>query len=133
MKTSDAVGSFKDAVAKSNPKAQQLARALRKLIFDVYPRVAEVPWTRQQIIGYGVGQKKKTEHFCYVAPYGTHVNLGFNYGVELPDPDHLLEGAGKKFRHVKIQELKDVGQPALRKLLQAAVKERQPALNKKLG
>jgi len=89
-----------------------------------------VPWTRQQIIGYGVGPKKMTEHFCYIAPYGTHVNLGFNYGLALPDPDHMLEGGGKKFRHVKIQKLKDVERPALRKLLQAAVRERERALNK---
>jgi hypothetical protein len=131
MKTNDAVGSFKDTVAKANPQAQRLARALRKLITGIYPNVVEVPWTRQQIIGYGVGPKKRTEHFCYVAPYGTHVNLGFNFGVELPDPGHLLEGAGKKFRHVKIQELKEVKRPALRKLLQVAVKEREVALGKK--
>jgi hypothetical protein len=131
MKTSDAVGTFKEAIARSNPRVKQLANALRKLIIDVYPEVVEVPWSRQQIIGYGVGPKKMTEHFCYIAPYGAHVNLGFNYGLVLPDPDKLLEGAGKNFRHVKIRTPGDVEQPALRRLLKAAVREREGALDKK--
>jgi len=128
MKTTDAINNFNDAIAKSSPKVQQLSNYLRKLIFDVYPKVVEVPWIKQQIIGYGVGPKKMTEHFCYIAPYGEHVNLGFNYGLVLPDPDHLLEGSGKKFRHVKIQDLKDIEQSALKKLLQTAIEERKQLL-----
>jgi hypothetical protein len=131
MKTTDAINNFNDAIAKSSPKVQQLANNLRKLIFDVYPKVVEVPWIKQQIIGYGVGPKKMTEHFCYIAPYGEHVNLGFNYGLVLPDPDHLLEGSGKKFRHVKIQDLKDIEQSALKKLLLAAIEERKQVLGVK--
>ena len=131
MKTIDTLGTFKDALARSNPKTKKLANALRKLISEVYPKVVEVPWPRLQVIGYGVGPKKSTEHFCYIAPYGEHVNLGFNYGLSLPDPDQLLEGAGKKFRHVKIQTFKDVKLSTLKKLLQAAIKERENALNKK--
>lgn len=30
-------------------------------------------------------------------PATNHVNLGFNYGAELPDPNNLLEGTGKLF------------------------------------
>ena len=132
MKALDAVGTFKDAVARSNPHAKQLATALRKLISEVYPKVVEVPWPRQKVIGYGVGPKKLTEHFCYIAPYGEHVNLGFNYGLVLPDPDQLLEGTGKKFRHIKILKLEDVKHPGLKKLLQAAVKERELTLKKNI-
>jgi len=90
-----------------------------------------VPWPRLQVIGYGVGPKKSTEHFCYIGLYGEHINLGFNYGIDLPDPDKLLEGAGKKFRHVKIRNIEDVKRSTLRKLLQDAVKEREEALNTK--
>jgi hypothetical protein len=51
--------------------------------------------------------------------------------MDLPDPDKLLEGAGKKFRHVKIRNIEDVKRSTLRKLLQDAVKEREEALNTK--
>ena len=131
MKTVDTLGTFNDALARSNPQTKKLANALRKLISTVYPKVVEVPWPRLQVIGYGVGPKKSTEHFCYIGLYGEHINLGFNYGMDLPDPDKLLEGAGKKFRHVKIRTIEDVKRSTLRKLLQDAIKEREEALNKK--
>jgi hypothetical protein len=35
------------------------------------PDVVEVPWPRQRVIGYGVGPKKMSEHFCYVAVHKT--------------------------------------------------------------
>jgi len=128
VKTIDTSGTFKDALASSNPQTKKLAIALRKLISQVYPKVFEVPWPRLQVIGYGIGPKKSTEHFCYIGLFDQHVNLGLNYGLALPDPDKLLEGSGKKFRHVKIETLQDVNHPGLKKLLQAAIKERERAL-----
>ena len=40
--------------------------------------------------------------FCHVAVYRKHVNLGFNRGAELPDPDGVLEGTGRLIRHVRL-------------------------------
>jgi hypothetical protein len=131
--SSDAIGTFGEAMKRAAPGSQKLALSLRKLIFEIYPSVVEVPWVKQQIIGYGVGPSKKTEHFCYIAPYGSHVNLGFNFGLGLPDPDGLLEGTGKKFRHVKVRKPDDVRNPALRALLRAAVRERADALGRGPG
>ena len=72
------------------------------------------------IPGYGTGPKKQTEHFSWIQPNKAHVNLGFNYGAELPDPDALLEGTGKLFRHVKLRSPEDVAEPSLRRLLETA-------------
>ena len=130
MKTTTTLGNFNKAIGHSSLRSQRLAQGLRKLVFGVYPAAVEVPWPKQQIIGYGIGPKKMTEHFCYIAPFDEHVNLGFNYGSALADPGRLLEGAGKKFRHVKILKSEDVKRPALRKLLQAAVRERLRAREK---
>jgi hypothetical protein len=121
-------GTFEEAVASSSPLTQELARALRALVSDVYPDAVEVAWARQKVVGYGIGPKKMTEHFCYIAPHGEHVNLGFNYGAVLPDPDGLLEGTGKTFRHVKVRSLSDAKRPALRALIEAAIREREAAL-----
>lgn len=129
MQTIETHGTFEDAISKADSQVQVLARRLRKLIVAVYPDVVEVPWPKQQIVGYGVGPKKMTEHFCYIAVQSTYANLGFNYGAHLPDPEHLLEGSGKAFRHVKIYSEEDILQPGLRKLLEAAVKERENTLS----
>jgi len=84
------------------------------------PNITEVPWAHQKTVGYGVGAKKMSEHFCYLAPQKDYVNLGFNYGADLPDPDGLLEGTGRLMRHIKIRSLTDVERPAIRQLITVA-------------
>lgn len=118
--------SFKSILESSSEVVQVTATAARELIFSVYPRTVEVVWPRQGIAGYGTGPKKQTEHFCWLQPNKAHVNLGFNYGAELPDPSDLLEGTGKLFRHVKLRSLEDVGNPDLRELVVVAVTHRVP-------
>jgi hypothetical protein len=48
------------------------------------------------------------------------VKLGLVCGSELPDPKHLLAGAGKVHRHIAFAELDQVGRPGVKALLQAA-------------
>jgi len=80
MKSIETHGAFEQAISDSSPQVQEIARALRGLITDIYPEVVEVPWPKQRIVGYGVGPKKMTEHFCYIGTFSKHVNLGFYYG-----------------------------------------------------
>ena len=127
MRTIDDYGTIEDAVAKAVPEARALAHQLRALVIVVMPEVVEVPWPKMRMASYGVGPKKKTEHFCYISAQKNDVNLGFYYGAELPDPDGLLQGTGKLLRHVKIREPKAIHSRAIRQLLQAASKHRMPA------
>ncbi len=117
---------FDEILAESSPRVRRLATRTRALIRDVMPDVVEVPWTRQRVVGYGVGPRKMSEHFCYIAFHRNHVNLGFNYGSELPDPEGLLQGPGKLLRHVKISSPEDPSNPALRRLLEVASTHRMP-------
>ena len=127
MRTIDDYGTFEDAVAKAGTHARELAYQLRTLVATVMPEAVEVPWPKMRMASYGVGPKKKTEHFCYISAQKDDVNLGFYYGAELPDPEGLLQGAGKLLRHVKIREAKIIGSPALRRLLEVASTHRMPA------
>lgn len=61
-----------------------------------------------------------SEHFCYIGVFKNHINLGFDYGAELPDPENLLEGTGALFRHIKITKQEQLEQAALSQLLEAA-------------
>jgi hypothetical protein len=56
------------------------------------PDVVRVVWPHQRTVGYGVGPKKMTEHYAYLAVHPRHVNLGCNHGAHLDDGG-LLEGA----------------------------------------
>jgi hypothetical protein len=127
MRTITDYGTFDEILVASGEHAQDLARRARALIIDVMPDVVEVPWPKQRVAGYGVGPKKMSEHFCYIAAQKNYINLGFYYGAELPDPEHLLEGPGKLLRHTKIRTVEELERPALRQLLEHASTHRMPA------
>jgi len=58
--------------------------------------------------------------FGYVNVFTTHVNVGFFQGALLADPAGLLEGSGKRMRHVKLRPGVEVNAAGLRALINAA-------------
>ncbi len=58
--------------------------------------------------------------FGYVNVFTSHVNVGFFQGAALPDPARLLQGAGKRMRHVKLRPGTFTHAAALSKLIDAA-------------
>lgn len=58
--------------------------------------------------------------FAYVDAFTAHVNLGFYEGASLPDPAGLLEGTGKRMRHVKLRWGQSLDEAALAALIAAA-------------
>ena len=58
--------------------------------------------------------------FAYVGIFTAHVSVGFFHGAFLPDPARLLQGAGKRMRHVKLKPGIPANPTALRKLIAAA-------------
>jgi hypothetical protein len=58
--------------------------------------------------------------FGYVNSFGSHVNVGFFYGAMLEDPSGLLEGSGKRMRHVKLKPGREFDTAALGNLIEAA-------------
>jgi hypothetical protein len=58
--------------------------------------------------------------FGYVNAFTHHVNVGFFHGASLRDPARLLEGTGKRMRHVKLQPDLAVEVVALGNLVEAA-------------
>jgi hypothetical protein len=109
--------SFAEIIAESPAAIQELARAVRDLIYDVLPQTVEVVWPRQGSVGWGTG----------VMPFKGHITLGFYHGGELPDPRGLLPEAGGRqvggtltMRSLRITSLEQVRDPALRTLIEAA-------------
>ena len=58
--------------------------------------------------------------FAYVNAFTAHVNVGFYTGAMLQDPSGLLEGSGKRMRHVKVKPGQEVAADALGTLIEAA-------------
>ena len=121
---SPADATFEAMLADHGEVTRELARAVRALVHEVDPGVVEVPWAKQGVIGFGIGPRKFTEHYAYLALHGDHVNLGFNQGAELDDPADLLSGPGKSLRHCRIDHVDDLHRPELVDLLVAARQHR---------
>jgi hypothetical protein len=58
--------------------------------------------------------------FGYVNSFKNHVNVGFFHGAELEDTARLMEGSGKRMRHVKLQPDREPNAAALGDLIDAA-------------
>lgn len=58
--------------------------------------------------------------FGYVNAFKDHVNVGFFFGALLNDPAGLLEGTGKRGRHVKLRPGREVDSTALARLIDTA-------------
>jgi hypothetical protein len=58
--------------------------------------------------------------FAYVNTFRSHVNVGFFNGAALKDPAGLLEGTGKRMRHVKLKPDVEIDSWSLTALIHAA-------------
>ena len=61
--------------------------------------------------------------FAYVDAFAAHANVGFFYGAVLDDPAALLQGVGKRMRHVKLRWGRPVDTSALTALIAAAYRD----------
>jgi len=116
----DDPAAFAQLLDASSPAVADIVRALDGLIRRVDPDVVQVVWTHQRTVGYGVGPKKFTEHYCYLDVYARHVNLGFNEGAKLDDRDGVLSGKGAMFRNLKVADAAQADDARLPDLLRQA-------------
>jgi hypothetical protein len=58
--------------------------------------------------------------FGYVNVFTAHVNVGFFQGADLEDPAGLLQGTGRRMRHVKVKPDSEVSIAALTALIDDA-------------
>jgi len=68
--------------------------------------------------------------FGYVNAFMGHAAVGFFQGASLPDPKRLLEGTGKRMRHVKLRPGAATDEAALSVLIDAAYDDIRARLGK---
>ena len=72
-------------------------------------------------IVYASSERIVKDGICYIGVLKDRVNLGFHHGARLRDPYQLMgEGTGKQMRHIKIRNMSDALNPAIRAYLQEA-------------
>ena len=118
------IGTFDDLLELTEAPLRPVVNALRALVYEIDPSACEVVRLGDRAATYGVGPRRMVDGYAYILPHTRWVNLGFYRGAYLADPNAVLEGTGAKMRHVKVRSLEDVGNPALRTLVEAALAER---------
>lgn len=121
-------GTFADILAFATPELRPVCELLRSKIASLHKGCFEVVWPKQKIASFGVGPKKMSEHYAYIAVLKAHINLGFYHGTSLSDPSGLLEGTGKKLRHIKLHNVADARRSEVVALLSEAIADRKAAL-----
>ncbi len=116
-------------LAAYDPQISHLTLALREMVLEEAPGAIESVVKGYAVaIGFSFTGKPMKDGFCHVVAYSAHVNLGFNRGAQLPDPNKLLEGNGMFIRHIRIRDDKDLNRSVLRRYLQTAIEQvRHPA------
>jgi len=93
---------------------------IRNLVLGVDDRISEE-------IKYGGILFSAGAPFCGLFSYPRHVSIEFSRGAELDDPHGVLEGDGKKRRHIKLVAQPDLFQKNLRDYVNQAFQRSQPA------
>lgn len=110
--------SVEDVLAGRSEVVRNLALQTRALVLDTLP-VGILETVEGSDIGYGWTRGYKGL-LCVINLHERWVNLGFPYGVDLPDPQDLLRGTGRRHRHVRIAAPVELQRVGLRDLLRAA-------------
>jgi Domain of unknown function (DU1801) len=103
-----------------SPQVREIAVRAREVILSVMPDAAEKVYPGWKVIQYATGADMKSV-FAAISPQRERVNLGLANGVDLEDPDGLLEGDGKAIRHLKLTSPEAAAAPAVRELVRGAL------------
>src|SRR2546422_6474555 len=93
-------------LAEHSAELQAIERALRATIRREFPEAVEQVDFGNKLIAFGRSMKMRGLLFAIIA-HKTWVNLQLADGAELPDPDGIVEGTGKRIRHVKVRSVPD--------------------------
>ncbi|MBS1791115.1 MAG: DUF1801 domain-containing protein [Acidobacteria bacterium] len=102
----------------------ELALKLREMVLSEAPTANELIYDAYNAVAIAFTfTERLKEAFCHIAVYSKHVNLGFNYGATLSDPDGMLIGSGKQVRHLKVSSPEELRNLHLRRFIQLAIEQ----------
>jgi hypothetical protein len=113
-------------LAEHSETLQAIERALRSTIQTEFADVVEQVDFGNKLIAFGRTMKMRGLLFAIIA-HREHVNLQLADGADLPNPDGLIEGTGKRIRHVKVRSVEAAASPAVVGIIRAQLAARPDA------
>jgi hypothetical protein len=109
----------------------KIALAARKAVLKTAGKCSEIIYETYCVSNAFTFTGKQGQGFIHIATYAGHVNLGFDRGTELDDPDEKLVGTGKLIRHVRLNSIADVRDESVTQLIAQAVLQGRTMAEKK--
>lgn len=118
---------IKNYIHRFTPSQSEIIKKLREVVLENMPDAHELIY--HDALGYSFS-KSPFDRIIYISPSRNHITFGFFFGGHLQDPEKLLEGTGKRMRHVKIKNVKETTNPALVDLVKESWKDAQISIPK---
>jgi hypothetical protein len=111
---------IKEFLSGYDAPVQQIARRARASLLKAVPECAEDLDAGAKVIGYEYGPGY-SDTVCVLMLSKSGVKLGLPQGASFPDPEHLLQGAGRRHRYVPLTTPKVIQTPGVRALIANAL------------
>jgi len=112
---------FQFLLAFKDRELINLFKDLREYILEFYPNCNELIYHTHALTAVFSISDRLSDAFCMLPIYTNHLNLGFNKGTLLKDPNKLLTGTGNLIRHIDIKQVSDYRNPEVKALIQEAI------------
>jgi hypothetical protein len=120
-------------MSRYTPEIRTLARECLKKMRARLPGAVELVYDNYNALVITFGSSERTSHVIFsIALYPRWINLFFAHGVGLPDPEGLLQGAGKIVRSITIKDVAVLDKPPVRALMSEALKRSEIPIDSKI-
>ncbi len=109
-------------IAKFSPAHPRLIGAMRRCLRKRLPTAHEVVYEYRDwfVISYSPSERGY-EGVLAIRASASGVKLFFNQAKELPDPEKLLQGAGKQMRSIDVEGASTLARPEVASLIDEAI------------
>ena len=108
-------------IDKYTPRVASLARAAFAWMRKRFPGATVLVYDNYNALAIGFGSSEKASEAVFsIALYPRWVSLFFLRGAALPDPRRRLIGSGKQVRHIVLDRIEVLEEPAVLALMEAA-------------
>lgn len=115
------VPDFMELLKWKDDELIRLYSDLREFIFGLYPEANEMLYHTHALTSVYTLSDKLGDAYCMIPIYTVHLNLGFNKGALLPDPQGLLKGTGNLIRHIPVTRPEDYRNDVVAELVKEAI------------
>ncbi len=112
----DRVNKFMDDLQSVSPDKLEIIKSIRKIFLGADKELTE------EIKYGGLVFNLSNVLIAGIFPYKEHISIEFSNGSDLDDPSGILEGKGKKRRHLKIINKQDINDKNVNEFVNQAIK-----------